>query len=122
MKQVAQKAQISLPTLSRIETNKQPVDTDLLLQLSKILKADPMEILGVQAPKEADPLASLVRQIVSLEPDARMTLWKELAKASSGKARTARAKRTIEDVEQLLAQLEFIRTELARVTGSLKRK
>lgn len=117
MKQVAEKADLSLATLSRIENNKQPVDTDLLLELARILKADPIELLGVrEQPKDESP-ASIVRRILALDANERMVLWKELAKASNTGG--ARAKRSIGDVEQLLAQLEFIRREIARVTGSL---
>lgn len=119
MKQVAEKADLSLATLSRIENNKQPVDTDLLLSLARILKADPAELLGIRAQAKDDSPAAIVRRILALNPDERMVLWKELAKTGSG---SSRASRSIGDVEQLLAQLEFIRGEIARVTNSLRRK
>src|SRR6185369_6859089 len=54
---IAEQAEISVATLSRIETNKQNIDVSLLMTLSRILGVQASEVLGdVDAPDDSDAL------------------------------------------------------------------
>jgi transcriptional regulator with XRE-family HTH domain len=118
---VATKAGISAATLSRIETSKQGIDLALFLNLAKILKAIPQELLGENgavSEKASDPL---VRKITQLASTDRTRLWKDLATARRARRRGGRSELN-QQVEELLAQFEYIRGEIESVRTTLKRR
>jgi len=116
---VASKAGISAATLSRIETSKQGVDLGLFLSLAKILKAIPHELLGDTNTDEntSDPL---VRKIAGLGSKERVKLWQQLA--ASRRSRSKSRAEVNQQVEELLAQFEYLKEEIESVRLSLRRK
>ena len=118
---VASKAKISAATLSRIENSKQGVDLGLFLILAKILKATAHDLLedGNDGDR-SDPLAS---QIASLQAADRAKLWRDLA-AQRRTQRTARkaAHNLGQQVEELVAQIEFLREEIENVRAGVRKK
>ena len=117
---VASKAGISAATLSRIETNKQGIDLGLFLSLARILKAVPHELLGENVPNEkaADPLA---RKIAALASSERAKMWRELTAARRERRKKPRAE-VSGQVEELIAQFEYIKQEIESVRFNLKRR
>ena len=117
---VAGKAKISVATLSRIENDKQSVDLGLFLVLAKVLQVAAHEIL---APEEdgngKDPLA---RRIAMLETKQRTELWREVA----AERRAQRGRNSRQDagqqVEEMLAQIDFLREELETVRKRIKKR
>ena len=118
--QVAAKASISTATLSRIETSKQTVDLGLFLSLAKILNRAPHELLGEESSGD-DPLAE---KIASLGNTERTRLWRDLSTARL-KDRTTKRRSDIvnvaQHVEELIAQIEFLRDELDVVRKRLRK-
>lgn len=117
---VATKAGISAATLSRIETSKQGIDLDLFLTLARILKTVPHELLsdgGVVGDKN-DPL---VKKINALDSADRSRLWRELAAVRKERRRKPRAEVNAQ-VDELLAQFEYIKSEIESVRMSLRRR
>lgn len=122
---IAGKAKISVATLSRVENDKQAVDLELFLLLARVLKVSPADLLEANeapAASEVDPLA---RRIATLEAKDRAELWRELA----AERRTHRAKKSSSDVQQLsahveemLAQIDFLREELESIRTRMKKK
>ena len=111
---VAEKAKISAATLSRIENGKQSLDVGLFLVLLKILRIQPADVL------EADASVSsgdrLVDQIVRLDGDARTKLWKELAVTRRAtRVRRASSREMSQKVEELVAQIDYLREEIEAV-------
>jgi transcriptional regulator with XRE-family HTH domain len=119
--QVAEKAQISTATLSRIETNKQTVELGLFLTIAKILNCAPHELLGDQNPA-ADPLAD---RIAALPSGDRARLWRDLAAArrvERNPRRRANMVNVAQHVEELIAQIDFLREEVDIIRKRMKRK
>jgi transcriptional regulator with XRE-family HTH domain len=120
---VAGKAKISVATLSRIETDKQSLDLGLFLSIAQVLQVSARELLGEQGEAEGgDPLA---RRIASLGAAERLELWKDLAeerRTQRGKRRGAEVRQVGQQVEELLAQVDFLREELESVRKRVKRK
>src|SRR5215831_20162120 len=74
---VAQKADISVATLSRIERDQQRIDVELLQILMKILKLNAQEVLDEQPPEDGvDPMVSKISALPAAE---RAKLWRGLA-------------------------------------------
>ncbi|HEX2121208.1 MAG TPA: helix-turn-helix transcriptional regulator [Thermoanaerobaculia bacterium] len=120
---VAKKAKISIATLSRIETDKQTLDLGLFLTLAKVLDRPPNELLGDSA-TEGNGVDPLVRKIVTIEAKERVHLWRELAvvqRAQSVKSRRLQMDQLAHQVEELLAQIDFMREELENVRRRLRR-
>lgn len=116
---VASRAGISAATLSRIETDKQGIDLGLFLTLAKVLNAVPHELLGdTGAEKTSDPL---VRKIAQMGSSGRVQMWRELsaARKASGKARRSDLN---QQVEELVAQFEYMKQEIESVQIGLKRR
>jgi len=90
---VAERAKVSVATLSRIERDKQGLELGLFLLLCRILKASPQELIGVEDGDNIDPLA--VR---------------------------ARTEKLREELEELMAQLEFVRAEMDVVHSRIRRR
>jgi transcriptional regulator with XRE-family HTH domain len=120
---VAEKAHISVATLSRIETNKQTLDLGVFLILAKILNTPPQEFLTDGS--EAEGTDPLVTRITSLDSRERTMLWRDLAAARRDGGRTARrsqARNISNQVEELLAQVDFLREEIESVQQRVKRR
>jgi transcriptional regulator with XRE-family HTH domain len=116
---VAERAGISAATLSRIETNKQSLDLGIFLLLAKILKRLPHELLGEEHEHGQLPLAS---KIASLGTDERTRLWREVsaARRTQKPARRSDAGSVALQVEELIAQIDFIREEIESVRKRLR--
>lgn len=116
---VAGDADISAATLSRIETGKQTLTLTLFLDLAEILHIAPEELLSND--ERPDEPAELAGRIVVLPPDERSRLWRDLA----AHRRRLRHDRRMEPgditvhVDELVAQIEFIREELSLVQKHL---
>jgi len=109
-------------TLSRIERDKQGLELGLFLTLCRILKSPPQDILGADAPEDADPLAV---KIAGLQHNERVQLWRDLAASQRGDKRPAtrtQMRRLAEHVEELLAQLEFVHAEMEAVHSHVRRR
>ncbi len=111
---------MSISTLSRIETGKQPVEVETFMLLARILQVDPGALIGSTG-AENDPVDPLVRQLRILDRSERLRLWQQLAESS----RTSRMKGRVRatslamEVEELLAQLDMIRAEVEAVKGRM---
>jgi transcriptional regulator with XRE-family HTH domain len=116
---VAGKAGVSVATLSRIENNKQALDLELFLRLARILKIAPSELLGDE--EEADP-ETLAERLVRLSRTERTKLWRDLAGAKRQPTSDRRSKELVSaQVDELLAQIEFVRSELETVRKGVRR-
>lgn len=122
---VAGKAKISVATLSRIENDKQSVDLGLFLVLAKLLEIAPQELLaeGGSGSDEGnvDPLA---RRIAMLETKKRTELWRDLATERRGQRARTRGPRAdaAQQVEEMLAQIDFVREELETMRKRIKKR
>ena len=119
---VAAKAQISVATLSRIETDKQSLDLGLFLSIAQVLHVSAQQLLGEENGNGGDPLA---RRIAALGSRERLELWKELAeerRVQRGKRRGAEMRQVGQQVEELLAQVDFLREELESIRKRMKRR
>lgn len=115
---VASLAEISIATLSRIETNKQALDVELFMTLAKILKTAPKAFLDDEVPEGT---VSLAAQIEALGPKERLRLWRDLAAARRSRPAKAAAARDVEhQVDELLAQLDYLRDEITSVRKRLR--
>ncbi|HET8773077.1 MAG TPA: helix-turn-helix transcriptional regulator [Thermoanaerobaculia bacterium] len=120
---VAGKAKVSVATLSRIENDKQSVDLGLFLVLAKVLQVAASELLGSEGNGEADDrIDPLARRIAMLETKKRTELWREVA--AERRAQRGRGRRTdsASQVEEMLAQIDFLREELEIVRKSMKKR
>ena len=127
---IAAKANISVATLSRIENDKQSVELNLFLQLARVLEVAPAHLLDGTAQGDADGntgLQPLVRSISALGSRERLELWRELA----AERRNVRARRgttaregtqVTQQVDELLAQIDFLREELDAVRQRMTRR
>ncbi len=110
---VAGRAKISVATLSRIERDKQGLELGLFLILCKVLKTSPRDLLlDGETDSNVDPLAI---RIAGLNHPDRLQLWQELAANRRGDRRghmRARMRKLADEVEELMAQLEFVRAEM----------
>jgi transcriptional regulator with XRE-family HTH domain len=117
---VAERAGISAATLSRIETSKQSLDLDIFLTLAKILKRPPHELLGDNDGEQHPPLAA---RIASLGTGERARLWREVNAARRSQRHTRQTETTANlamQVEELIAQIDFIREEIEVVRKRLR--
>src|SRR5258708_5949483 len=114
---VAQKADISVATLSRIERDQQRIDVGLLLTLMRILKLNAQDVLDEQAPQDSvDPI---VAKISALAAPERTKLWRELTANRKG-SRVGPPNRVMaQQVEEFLAQIDFLRGEIEAVRKKL---
>jgi len=122
LNEVAGRAHISVATLSRIERDKQGLDLGLFLSLCRILKSLPHELIGGDGEETVDPLAL---QIARLRHDDRVQLWRDLAEARrNGRRQALRSNvaRLSEEVEELLAQLQYVQAEIENVHSRVKKR
>lgn len=116
---VAVKAGVSVATLSRIENNKQGLDLDLFMLLARILKTDPNDILDDSQRGAAEPIA---QKITALRSTERVRFWKELSAASRDRRESKHHHNDLAShVDELLAQIEYIRDELISIRKSARR-
>ena len=120
---VSKKAKISIATLSRIENDKQTLELGLFLTLAKVLDRSPNDLLGSDGDQDhgVDPM---VRRIAAFETAERMQFWKDLAVAQRNqrvKTRRLQLGQLSQQVEELLAQIDFMREELESVRKRLRR-
>lgn len=118
LSEVATRAKISVATLSRIERDKQGIDLGMFITLSKILKTPATELLGSENAAEVpDPLSA---QIARLDSPSRTQLWKELAvNARANRYGRTKMNQLNSEVEELLAQIDFLRDEIRSVQKRL---
>jgi Predicted transcriptional regulators len=120
--EVAEKVHVSVATLSRVERDQQSIDMGLFLSLAKILKTPPQDLL--EDDDQLSGLDPLVSKIAALVPAERIHLWRELAdtrRQTNGMARRGAVRALGEQVEELLAQIDFLRGEIEAVTRRLRR-
>jgi transcriptional regulator with XRE-family HTH domain len=109
---VAEKADISIATLSRIETNKQNLDVSLLLTLSRVLKVPITDLLGVDG--EGDGAVVLTKRLARMSAAERARLIID--------SRSANATEPHVNFDDLLLTLDILRDELLAVHRSIKSK
>jgi len=122
---VAKKAKISIATLSRIENDKQTLELGLFLTLAKVLDRTPNELLGNDDEEDGNHVDPLVRKIAAFETNERAQLWRELAASRRGqrvKNRRVQIRQLSQQVDELLAQFEFLREELQNVARRLRQR
>jgi transcriptional regulator with XRE-family HTH domain len=115
---VAGKAGVSVATLSRIENNKQALDLELFLRLARILKIAPSELLGDEAEGDSEPLAEKLARLSRTE---RTKLWRDMAGAKRQSPERNTKNQVQAQVDELLAQIEFVRSELETVRKGVRR-
>lgn len=119
--ELAGRAEISAATLSRIERDKQNLDLGLFLTLTRILKLTPHEVLGdVEDEEGVDPL---VRAISGMQTGERAQLWRSLAaERKTHRSRKDNGRAVANEVDELLAQVDFIRGEIESVQKRLRKR
>ena len=114
---VATQASISTATLSRIETGKQNIDVGLMTLIARVLHLSPHDLLD----QDEEGEGFLADKIATLKPDDRARFWADLG---GSRKRNGAGARNIEDigveVEELLAQIDFLRGEVDRIRQSLR--
>jgi transcriptional regulator with XRE-family HTH domain len=117
LSEVATQASISTATLSRIETGKQNLDVGLMTTIARVLHLSPHDLLD--ADENID--GALADKIATLKPNARARFWRDL---SGSRERNGVSSRHAEDltieVEELLAQIDFLRGEVDRIRVGLQ--
>ena len=108
---VAERAGISIATLSRVETNKQSLEVDLLVTLAGIFGVSAAEILG----GDEENAESVSRRIAALPASERAKLLLE----SAGPRRDKDLHATLEG---LVSTVEILREELLSVRRGLGRR
>ena len=121
---VASKVGISASTLSRIETNKQELDLAIFIDLARILGSDASSILDGDRRVKGDP-NPLATQIAALDARSRVDLWRELAskrRSNSSRRRTPKNAPIAQYLEELLAQIDFLREQIEFVRAGTRRR
>jgi transcriptional regulator with XRE-family HTH domain len=117
---VAEKADVSVATLSRIERDQQRIDVGLLLTLMKILKLNAQEVLD-EKPADEDGVDPIVAKISNLPSQERTKLWRGLTATRKNGGSVATAGRAIAmQVEEFLAQIDYLRGEIEAVRKKLR--
>ena len=120
LNEVASRAHISVATLSRIERDKQGLDLGLFLVLCKVLKTLPHDMLGTE--EIGDPLAV---QIGRLNHGERVQLWRDLADARRVDRHAMprwQIRRLADEVEELLAQLQYVQAEIETFQTQVRKR
>jgi transcriptional regulator with XRE-family HTH domain len=120
---VASQAKISAATLSRIENGKQGMDLRLFVTIAEVLRVSPRELLDDSHPDIDNGHDPLVRRIFGMETRERTQFWRTLAEnVRSRKIKRAQMGNLAAQVEELLAQADFLREELDSVRVRLHRR
>jgi transcriptional regulator with XRE-family HTH domain len=109
---VAEKAGVSVATLSRVETNKQNMDVSMLITLAGILGVPASEILDDST--SDDDRAALTRRLARLSRADRTKLFVDSSRR--------REKALSSVVDDLLATLDILRDELIEVQQTARQK
>ena len=119
---VAGEAHVSAATLSRVERDKQAMDVALFLTLARVLHATPADLLSDNDGNGDDN--SLAMRIAAMESRERTKLWRQLgAERRDQRSRgRADAHMMVLEVEELLAQMDFLRDEIESVRMRLVKK
>lgn len=115
---VASEASISVATLSRIERDQQRIDVELLMSLMRILKLAAHDVLDDAY--EGDGLDPIVSKISALPSQERTKLWRQLAANRKATKPAANARLLAQQVEEFLAQIDFLRGEIDSVRRKLR--
>jgi transcriptional regulator with XRE-family HTH domain len=115
---VAVKAEISVATLSRIERDQQRIDVELLMTLIRILKINTREVLDDEP--QSDSVEPMAEKIAALPPLERTKLWRELATTRKSAAGGTTNRVLAQQVEEFLAQIDFLRGEIEAVRKKLR--
>jgi transcriptional regulator with XRE-family HTH domain len=119
LSEVAGQASISTATLSRIETGKQNIDVGLMTQIARVLHLSPHDLLD----EEENGDGQLADRIATLKTNDRTQFWHDL---NGSRKRNGPSSRRMEDigleVEELLAQIDFLRSEVDRIRIGLRAK
>ncbi|HEX6099031.1 MAG TPA: helix-turn-helix transcriptional regulator [Thermoanaerobaculia bacterium] len=110
---VAEKARISVATLSRIETSKQNFDVEVLLTLAGILGVSPAEILG--AANGNDDTHALTHALSRLRTADRARIFLDSSRRRKPQDAAAR-------VDDLLLTIDLLREELVEVQRAVRRR
>lgn len=121
LNQVATKADISAATLSRIETDKQGLDVNTLLSLSRVLRISAEDLVAT-GNDGADHGEELADEITSLSTPDRTRLWRELASRGKRLAGRKQANDYAIRFEELLAHVELLRQEIEAVCQRVKKR
>lgn len=120
---IAGQANISVATLSRIETDKQSIDVSLLLQLTSVLGVAAADMLSTPDDGDGSSSAPLVQRIAGLDAGKRTELWRELAGERRAQRARGRSTRHIaQEVDELLAQIDFLREELESMRSRITKR
>lgn len=117
---LADRADISAATLSRIERDKQNLDLELFLTLSRILKMAPHELLG-ETDASGDSVETTVRSLGNMQPEDRARFWRSLAADRKNRTSRASLRNLTATVDELLAQIEYVRLEVEAMQKRLRR-
>jgi transcriptional regulator with XRE-family HTH domain len=110
---VAEKAGISVATLSRVETGKQSLDVGLLITLAGILAVPVAELVGEQ--NDAGDAKTMTRRLSALPVSERARIFLDASKRQD-------ARGAFGMVEDLLSTLDVLREELLKVQNSVSRR
>lgn len=119
LQEVAEQAGISTATLSRIETAKQALDVDTMIQLARILRVRPADLVDDSDPRSTRE--ELVQRLRALDPKTRSEMWQELAAVRrSEKEKRRHADLLSIEIEELLSQIDFLRAEVEAVKRRIR--
>lgn len=118
---VAGKAKISIATLSRIENDKQSVDLALFLVLATVLGVNANELLE-PVKDDGNGIDPLARRIAMLETKKRTELWRGVAAERRAQRNRKGGADASQQVDELLAQLEYLREELESIRKRVRRR
>lgn len=124
LQDVARAADISAATLSRIENSKQALEFGLFFRLAKVLECKPTDLVDDGDGNDVDTIDPIIRKLTALSSTERKQLWGRLAIARhdvSAKPRTPRTGQLAEQVDELLAQVEMLRSEIHALQRRLAR-
>lgn len=122
--EVAAKVNVSVATLSRIENSKQSIDLQLFLHLAEALDVPAAEFL-IPEQERTDTIDPLARRIAALHSRDRAELWRELAserRTLRPSGRPGASNQVAQQVEELLAQLDFLRQELVAMRMRVRKR
>jgi transcriptional regulator with XRE-family HTH domain len=116
---VAGEAKISVATLSRIETNKQGLDFNMFLNLARILHTAPNDFLEDDGQSHSEPIAE---RLTTLRSSDRVKFWQDLSaarRARRGNETSMSSSATSQQLEELLAQVDYLREEIEAMRKSV---
>jgi len=116
---VAGEAHVSAATLSRVERDKQAIDVALFLTLARVLNTTPADLLRDDDGQEGD--GALAARIGAMQSRERTQLWRQLSdeRRDSRQKKHADVRMVGAEVEELLAQMDFLRQEIEAVRTRL---